>query len=83
MLFHIAPSANEIIKLKNGDSFLRTGDSFRKLSADQLMALEYSKGIKSFESRIVEEAGLSDLDEALSMPLPTGTILCRAITSAS
>ena len=38
MLFHISSSANEIIKLKNGDAYLRVGDSSRKLSADQLMA---------------------------------------------
>ena len=41
MLFHIAPSANEIIKLKNGDAYLRVGDSSRKLNAEMLAALEY------------------------------------------
>lgn len=65
MLFHIYSSANEIIKMKNGDAYLRTGDSSRKLNADQLIALEYSKGIKSFESRIVEEASIEDLDKSL------------------
>lgn len=65
MLFHIAPSANEIIKLKNGDAYLRVGDSSRKLNAEMLAALEYSKGIKSYESRIIEDASLDDLDEEL------------------
>lgn len=65
MLFHIEPSANEIIKLKNGDAYLRVGDSSRKLSAEMLAALEYSKGIKSYEARIVEDATLDDLDEVL------------------
>ena len=65
LLFHISPNANEIIKLKNGDAYLRVGDSSRKLSAEQLTALEYSKGIKSFESRIVDEATYDDLDEEL------------------
>lgn len=65
LLFHISPCSNEIIKLKNGEAYLRTGDSSRKLSAEQLMALEYSKGIKSYESRIVEDASLDDLDKEL------------------
>ena len=65
MLFHIAPSANEIIKLKSGEAYLRVGDSSRKLSAEQLAALEYSKGIKSYESRIIDDATLDDLDQDL------------------
>lgn len=65
LLFHISPSANEIIKLKNGDAYLRVGDSSRKLSAEQLVALEYSKGIKSYESRIIDGATLDDLNQEL------------------
>lgn len=65
LLFHISPSANEIIRLKTGDAYLRVGDQSRKLSADQLAALEFSKGIKSYESKIVEDADYSDLDEEL------------------
>ena len=51
--------------MKNGDAYLRVGDSSRKLSADMLASLEYSKGIKSFEARIVEDAALEDLDPDL------------------
>lgn len=65
MLFHIAPSSNEIIKLKSGDAYLRVGDSSRKLNAETLAALEYSKGIKSYESRIVDDATIDDLDQEL------------------
>lgn len=65
LLFHVAPSANEIITLKSGDAYLRVGDSSRKLSREMLSALEYSKGIKSFESRVVEDATLEDLDSDL------------------
>lgn len=65
MLFHITASANEIIKLKNGDAYLRVGDSSRKLNSELLAALEYSKGIKSFESRAVDDATLDDLDQEL------------------
>ena len=50
---------------ENGDAYLRVGDSSRKLNAEMLAALEYSKGIKSYESRIVDDATIDDLDDAL------------------
>lgn len=65
MLVHVAPSADEIIMCKNGEAYLRVGDSSRKLNTEQLLALEYSKGIKSYESRVVSEANLDDLDGGL------------------
>lgn len=62
MLFHINPSENDIIKRTNGDAFLRVGDSSRQLSSEEITALEYSKGIRSFETRIISEATVDDLD---------------------
>ena len=62
LLFHIAPSSNEIIKCTNGDAYLRVGDSSKRLTADQILELEYSRGIRSFESRIIAEATMEDLD---------------------
>ena len=79
MLFHIAPSSNDIIKLKNGEAYLRVGDTTRRLSAEQLAALEYSKGIKSYETRIVEDATLDDLDQELIHQY--ATILDPAVSS--
>lgn len=65
LLFHITPSVNEIIKLKNGEAYLRVGDASRKMSAEMLASMEYSKGIKSYEARIIEDASLDDLDQEL------------------
>ncbi len=65
LLIHISPSVGEIIKCKNGDAYLRVGDSSRKLSVEQLMTLEYSKGVRSFENRIIDDATWEDLDETL------------------
>ena len=62
LLFHVDPSVNDIIKRTNGDAFLRVGDSSRKLSSDEITSLEYSKGIRSFESRVISEATVEDLD---------------------
>ena len=62
LLFHISPSPNVIIKRTNGDAFLRTGDSSRQLTSQELLELEYSRGIRSFEGTVVTEASTDDLD---------------------
>lgn len=64
-LFHISPMPDEVVKGKDGEAYLRVGDTSRKLSSEQLLELEYSKGIRSVESRIVEEASFEDLDHDL------------------
>lgn len=65
LLFHISSSADEIVVLKTGEAYLRVGDSSIKLTHEQFLSLEYSRGIKSFETRIVEDATLEDLDDNL------------------
>lgn len=65
LLFHISSSSDEIVVLKSGDAYLRVGDSSKKLTPEQFLSLEYSRGIKSFETRIVADATLEDLDESL------------------
>lgn len=64
-LFHILPVPDEVIKTKDGEAYLRVGDAARKLNSEQLLELEYSKGIRSVESRVIEEASLEDLDHDL------------------
>ena len=44
---------------------MRVADSSRQLSAEEILELEYSRGIRSFESKIVAEATLDDLDAEL------------------
>lgn len=65
LVFTIQPSHNQIIKTKTGDAYLRVGDQSRKLNAAQLMELEYSKGTRSFETTLVDNASVQDLDSAL------------------
>lgn len=62
LLYHIAPMPDDVIKCKDGETYLRVGDSSRKLNSEQLLELEYSKGIRSYESQIVKDATLDDLD---------------------
>ena len=62
LVLTVQPSHNIIIKTKSGDAYLRVGDQSRKLSATQLMELEYSRGTRSFENTIVDAASVQDLD---------------------
>lgn len=61
-LFHVSPMPDEVVTLKDGEAYLRVGDSARKLSAEKLLELEYSKGIRSCETRIISDATIEDLD---------------------
>ena len=56
LTFEIEPSYDSIIKTKSGEAYLRVGDKSRKLSAAQLMELEYSKGTRSYETTIIPDA---------------------------
>ena len=64
-LFHISPMPDDVIKCKDGEAYLRVGDSSRKLNSEQLLELEYSKGIRSYESQVLKDASLDDLDRDL------------------
>ena len=64
-LFHISPMPDDVIKCKDGEAYLRVGDSSRKLNSEQLLELEYSKGIRSYESQILKDASLDALDHDL------------------
>ena len=57
--------ADDVIKCKDGEAYLRVGDSSRKLNSEQLLELEYSKGIRSYESQVLKDASLDDLDHDL------------------
>ena len=65
LVLTVQPSHNLIIKTKSGNAYLRVGDQSRKLSAAQLMELEYSRGTRSFENTIVDSATVQDLDTDL------------------
>lgn len=65
MLFHISAMPDHVIKCKDGEAYLRVGDSSRKLNSEQLLELEYAKGIRSYETQVVKEASLEDLDPDL------------------
>lgn len=65
MLVHVRPSAHRVIMLKDGEVYLRIGDQSRKLTASDLLALEYARDVRSFEEQIVVDATMDDLDADL------------------
>ena len=68
MLVHVKPSLNRVIKLKDGEIYLRIGDQSKQLSVEEAIRLEYARGVRSFEEQIVEDATFADLDpETLAM----------------
>lgn len=62
MLVHVKPSLNRVIKLKDGKIYLRIGDQSKLLTAEEVIRLEYARGVRSFEEQIVEDATFDDLD---------------------
>lgn len=62
MIFHVQPSINSVIKTKAGEIFLRIGDQSKKLIPDEVIRLEYARGVRSFEEQIAEDATWDDLD---------------------
>lgn len=62
MLIHVKPSLNRVIKTKEGKIYLRNGDHSNQLTVDEVIRLEYARGVRSFEEQIVEDATFEDLD---------------------
>lgn len=62
LFFTVEPYSEGIIKLKDGTVYQRYGDQSRKLTADQVLAMEYSRGVRSYEINPVRDATLADLD---------------------
>lgn len=65
ILLHIDVSTDAVIKSRNEDVYLRVGDKSVKQSFSKIKQLEYAKGERIFEDRILEDTSLADLDESL------------------
>ena len=62
VLFHIRPSTNAIIRNNKDDVYLRQGDSSIKLNNSQVKSLEYEKGERNFETEIITNSSIYDID---------------------
>lgn len=63
MLLHIEASKDRTHKNQSDEVFLRVGDEDKKLSFEQRLQMEYDKGERSFEDKIIPECTLDDLDD--------------------
>lgn len=62
ILFHIEPSINTLIRNNKDEVYLRLGDSSKKLTADQVRSLEYETKERDFETEIILDSSIEDVD---------------------
>lgn len=65
LLFHIEPSYDSIVGLKDESVYLRVNDKSKKLSHTQITQLEYDRGSRRFEEELVEYSSLEDVNEKI------------------
>jgi len=65
LFLHIEASSDRIHKNSADEVFLRVGDESKRLTFEQRLSLEYDKGERLFEDKVVEECRWEDLDEDL------------------
>jgi len=62
LLFHIEPTLNFIVRNNKDEVYLRQGDSSIKLTADQIRSLEYDRKERDFETEILMDSSIDDID---------------------
>ncbi|WP_461226277.1 ATP-binding protein [Lacticaseibacillus suihuaensis] len=63
LLLTVEPAEGIIYANKRDEVFLRIGDETHKATFEERKNLEYDRGIRAYESQIIEDALLSDLDD--------------------
>lgn len=63
LLFHIEPELTCLIRNNKDEVYCRQGDSSIKLNASQIRSLEYDRKERDFETEIIEESSINDIDE--------------------
>ena len=62
LLFHIEPAMDFIVRNNKDEVYCRQGDSSIKLTTDQIRSLEYDKKERNFESEVLMDTTINDLD---------------------
>lgn len=62
LLYHIEPSMNKVIRNVKDEVYCRQGDSSIKLTHEQIKSLEYDRNETNFESQIIFESSIDDID---------------------
>ncbi|MEK4404864.1 RNA-binding domain-containing protein [Sporosarcina sp. FSL K6-6792] len=63
LLIQVDASPNTVHKIASDEVYLRIGDESIRLNHEQRLNLEYDKGERSFEDKIVENCRVEDLDD--------------------
>lgn len=63
LLIHIEPSVDYIVRNNKDEVYLRQGDSSIKLTASQIKSLEYEKRERNFETEVLLNRTIDDIDE--------------------
>ncbi len=62
LLFHIEPAMGCIVRNNRDEVYCRQGDSSIKLNADQIRSLEYEKRERNFETEVLMDSSIIDID---------------------
>ena len=65
LIFHVEPHTDQIIRLTNGETYLRVADKTKELKGDDLRNLEYAKEGRLYEDEHGTDASIEDLDADL------------------
>ncbi len=63
LLFHIKAMSDYLVRNNKDEVYYRQGDSSIKLTHDQIRSLEYDKKERDFESEILMDSSIDDIDE--------------------
>ena len=62
LLFYVKPSVSFLVRNNKGEVYCRQGDSSIKLTYEQIRNLEYDRRERNFESEIVRDSSIEDID---------------------
>ena len=65
LIFYIEPTINNIIRNNKDEVYCRQGDSSIKLTSTQVKSLEYDKKERDFETEILIDSSIDDIDEEM------------------
>lgn len=65
LFLSVKPSDNILYANRRDEVYLRVGDETHKVTYEERKNLEYDRGIRAFESQIVDDALLEDLDSEM------------------
>lgn len=65
LLLKVLPEGEQIFTNTKEEVYLRVGDETKKLTYKQIESLHFSKGIRSYEKELVDDALLEDLNQDL------------------